>query len=80
MFSAKLHRNLMYFNADLMAQAGYDPAAKPLTWDEFRDAAKKITEAGGYGFANAGGPGANFVNYPRRDRRRAWWRVQLADR
>ena len=62
MFSAKLHRNLMYFNADLMAQAGYDPAAKPLTWDEYRDAAKKITEAGGYGFANAGGPGANFVS------------------
>lgn len=62
MFSAKLHRNLMYFNTDLMAAAGYDPAAKPLTWNEYRDAAKKITEAGGYGFANAGGPGSNFVS------------------
>jgi multiple sugar transport system substrate-binding protein len=45
-----------------LQEAGYDPAAKPLTWDEFRDAARKISESGNYGFANAGGPGANFVN------------------
>jgi multiple sugar transport system substrate-binding protein len=62
MFSSKVHRQLLYFNADLMAEAGYDPASKPLTWDEFRDAARKITESGGYGFANAGGPGSQFVN------------------
>lgn len=61
MFSSKVHRQLLYFNADLMADAGYDPAAKPLTWDEFRDAARKISESGGFGFANAGGPGTVFV-------------------
>jgi multiple sugar transport system substrate-binding protein len=62
MYSSRFHRNLMYYNIDLMQQAGYDPATKSLTWDEFRDAAKKIGESGNFGFANAGGPGANFVN------------------
>ena len=62
MYSSRLHRNLLYFNTSLLQEAGYDPAARPLTWDEFRDAAKKISESGNFGFANAGGPGANFVN------------------
>jgi multiple sugar transport system substrate-binding protein len=62
MYSSRLHRNLLYFNSALLEEAGYDPAAKALTWDEFRDAAKKVSETGNFGMANAGGPGANFVN------------------
>lgn len=61
LFASKLHRKLLYFNVGMMEAAGYDPASKPLTWDEFRAAAKAATDAGGYGVANAGGPGANFV-------------------
>ncbi len=37
---------LTFFNPTLMEPTGYNPAEKPLTWDEFRDAAKKITDAG----------------------------------
>lgn len=62
MYAAKLHRNLLYYNADLLQQAGYDPGTAPLTWDDFRTAAKAVTDQGNYGFINAGGPGANFVN------------------
>ncbi len=42
----KYYATLMLYNTGYMREAGYDPAAKPLTWDEFRDAARKITEAG----------------------------------
>lgn len=44
--SNQRYSTLLLYNKDLMEQAGYDPAVKPLTWDEFRDAAKKITEQG----------------------------------
>jgi multiple sugar transport system substrate-binding protein len=37
---------LLLSNLGLMQQAGFDPASKPLTWDEFRAAAKKITAQG----------------------------------
>lgn len=49
--------NALLYNTDYMEATGYDPASKPLTWDEFRDAAKKITEAGKgqyYGFLIGG--------------------------
>lgn len=36
----------IHYNKKYMDEAGYDPQAKPLTWDEYRDAAKKITKAG----------------------------------
>lgn len=36
----------VHYNKQYMDEAGYDPEAKPLTWDEYRDAAKKITKAG----------------------------------
>lgn len=36
----------LLFNRQLMADAGHDPEATPLTWDTFRDAARKITENG----------------------------------
>ena len=38
--------NLLLFNTAQLGAAGYDPAAEPLTRDEFRAAAKKVTEAG----------------------------------
>ncbi|MQA78901.1 MAG: extracellular solute-binding protein [Streptosporangiales bacterium] len=37
---------LLHYNKKLMDDAGYDPSTKTLTWDEYRDAAKKITKAG----------------------------------
>lgn len=44
--SNKQHSELTLFNTAQLRQAGYDPSAKPLTWDEFRAAAKKVTEQG----------------------------------
>jgi multiple sugar transport system substrate-binding protein len=61
MYSSRLHRKLLFYNSQLMQDAGYDPAEKTLSWDEFRDAAKKVTDQGNYGFVNAQGPGSNFV-------------------
>lgn len=54
----KSYGTLLYYNTDYMSHAGYDPQAKPLTWDEFRAAAKKITQLGNgqyYGYLLAGG-------------------------
>ena len=62
MYSSRLHRNLLFFNTQQMQDAGYDPSTTLLSWDDFRDAAKKATEQGSYGLVNAGGPGANFVS------------------
>lgn len=36
----------LFYNKQLMQDAGYDPQSKPLTWDDYRNAAKKITQAG----------------------------------
>lgn len=47
MYASKLHRNLLYYNAPLLEEAGYDPAATPLTWDDFRAAASAVVEASG---------------------------------
>lgn len=44
--SEKRYSTLTFYNPDMLAAAGYDPGAQQLTWDEFRDAAKKITDAG----------------------------------
>ena len=38
--------NLMLYDTQYMKAAGYDPSKNPLTWDEFRTALKKITQAG----------------------------------
>lgn len=49
--------NALLFNVAHVEAAGYDPTAAPLTWDDFRDAAKKITEQGDgqyYGFLIGG--------------------------
>lgn len=36
----------LHYSTELMGEAGYDPQAKRLTWDDYRDAAKKITANG----------------------------------
>lgn len=65
--SNKRYSTLTFFNPALMESAGYNPAEDPLNWDEFRDAAKKITDAGqgqSYGLILGGkeaGPFADFV-------------------
>ncbi len=38
--------NLLLFNRPLMEEAGYDPSAELLSIDEYRDAARRITEQG----------------------------------
>ncbi|MQA03407.1 MAG: extracellular solute-binding protein [Streptosporangiales bacterium] len=38
------HFCLLHYNKQLMDEAGYDPAEKPLTVDEYRDAARKMTK------------------------------------
>jgi multiple sugar transport system substrate-binding protein len=55
--SNRQYSTLCLYNRSYMVAAGYDPASTPLTWDEFRDAARKITEAGQgnyYGLVFAG--------------------------
>jgi len=44
--SDKRYNTLTFYNPALMEVTGYNPAETPLTWDAFRDAARKITEAG----------------------------------
>ncbi|MDQ3540858.1 MAG: extracellular solute-binding protein [Chloroflexota bacterium] len=46
LFSARQYTTLNWFNKELMEGAGFDPETGPATWDEFRQAAKAITEAG----------------------------------
>lgn len=47
LFSFRQYTSLNWFNKDLMEGAGVDPETGPATWDEFRQAAKAITDAGG---------------------------------
>lgn len=44
--SEQRHQALLHYNTELMEKAGFDPSSKPLTWDEFRKAAKSITKQG----------------------------------
>ena len=44
--STKQNNALLLYNAEYMKRAGVDPQTKPLTWDEFRATAKKITQQG----------------------------------
>ncbi len=45
--SDKRYGTLTLYNPTYLQQAGYDFEAKPPTWDDFRNAAKKMTEQGG---------------------------------
>ena len=55
--SARVTSVHVLYNNKYMHDAGYDPSTTPLTWTTFRDAAKKITQAGKgshYGFIIGG--------------------------
>lgn len=55
---------MLFYMPDRLQEAGYDPASKPLSWDEFRAAAKKLTDQGkgqSYGLL-FGGKSASYVN------------------
>lgn len=36
----------LHYNRQLMNDAGFDPESEPLTWDTYREAARKVTEQG----------------------------------
>ncbi|MEM8586615.1 MAG: extracellular solute-binding protein [Pseudomonadota bacterium] len=44
--SNKRYSSHLLYNRAYMEDAGFDPEASPLTWTQFRDAARRITEAG----------------------------------
>lgn len=44
--SSKRYITMMFYDVDMMQEAGFDPAETPLTWDTYREAARKITEQG----------------------------------
>lgn len=55
--SGKRYGTFMIYNRQMLEDVGYDPASEPLTWDNFRDAAKKVTAGGGgdvYGWVEGG--------------------------
>jgi multiple sugar transport system substrate-binding protein len=61
--SSKRYGHLLLYNTGYMQQAGYDPVKKPVTWDEFRAAAKKLTQQGKgnyYGFIIGGKDSGQF--------------------
>lgn len=37
----------LHYNKQLMNDAGFDPQSEPLTWDTYREAARKVTKKGG---------------------------------
>ncbi len=44
--SDRRYSTLNFYNVEYLQKAGYDLETKPFTWDEFRAAAKKLTEQG----------------------------------
>ena len=48
-FNFRSHPILTWSNRQLLEEAGYDPETGPETWDDFREAARIITENGGGG-------------------------------
>lgn len=44
--SSKRYWTMTFYNTEVMEQAGYDPSAEWLTWESFREAARKVTEQG----------------------------------
>lgn len=45
-FSSRQHETTLWFHKELMEAAGFDPEVGPQTWEEVRQAAQAITEAG----------------------------------
>jgi len=64
--SNKKNNGLLLYNADYLKQAGLDPSARPFTWDEYRAAAKKLTQQGAgkyYGTIIAGQQPSRWSGY-----------------
>lgn len=40
------YQQAVHYNKQLLDDAGFDPQTEPLTWDTFREAARKVTQAG----------------------------------
>lgn len=58
--SNKRYGQLLFYDEEYLKAAGYDPTSKPLTWDEFRTAAKKVTQRGKGAYYGFMGPGASL--------------------
>lgn len=59
----KRYGNLLYYDVELLQRAGFDPLETPLTWDTFREAARKVTEQGSgntYGYVIGGQEAARW--------------------
>jgi multiple sugar transport system substrate-binding protein len=44
--SSKRYWTMTFYNSDVMEKAGYDLEGERLTWDQYREAARKVTEQG----------------------------------
>lgn len=44
--TSKRTSTMLLYNQDYLQEAGYDPSATVMTWDDYRAAAKKVTENG----------------------------------
>lgn len=56
--SANIINTLMFYNKNILKEAGIDESELPKTWSEFREVCKKITDAGKgkfYGIIDSGG-------------------------
>ncbi|TDE00256.1 ABC transporter substrate-binding protein [Jiangella asiatica] len=56
--SGRRYGTMLLYNRQYLDAAGYDPESEPLTWETFRDAARRVTQAGGgdyYGYVIGGG-------------------------
>ena len=56
--SANIINTLMFYNKNVLREAGIEESELPKTWSEFREVSKKITEAGKgkfYGIIDSGG-------------------------
>lgn len=66
--SSKRYWSMNFFNRQYLEEAGYDPENERLTWDTFREAARKITENGQgqyYGLILGGQSTSRFSDYVR---------------
>jgi multiple sugar transport system substrate-binding protein len=44
--SSKRYAHMLMYDREYLEDAGYDPESEPLSWDDFRAAAKKVTQQG----------------------------------
>lgn len=66
--SSKRYWSMNFFNRQYLEEAGYDPENERLTWDTFREAARKITENGQgqyFGMIFGGQSTSRFSDYVR---------------